>query len=118
VNFFTGTYSVVPYSGNLFIVGDATPGGWNNPVPVPSQQFTETSLGIFQLTGIQLTGGKSYLFLPYNGDWNYKFGGTGANNANNVNGDALKYGGADMKAPATGTYTITVNFRTMSWTVQ
>ncbi|HWI90334.1 MAG TPA: SusE domain-containing protein [Flavisolibacter sp.] len=118
VNFFTGTYSVVPYSGNLFIVGDATPGGWNNPVPVPSQQFTETSLGIFQLTGIQLTGGKSYLFLPYNGDWNYKFGGTGANNANNVNGDALRYGGADMKAPATtGTYTITVNFRTMSWTV-
>lgn len=118
VNFFTGTYSVVPYSGNLFIVGDATPGGWNNPVPVPSQQFTETSLGIFQLTGIQLNGGKSYLFLPYNGDWNYKFGGTGSNNSNNVNGDALKYGGADMKAPADGTYTITVNFRTMSWTVQ
>jgi hypothetical protein len=118
VNFFTNTYSVVPYSGSLFIVGDATPGGWNNPVPVPSQQFTETSLGIFQLTGISLTGGKSYLFLPVNGDWNQKFGGTGANNANNVNGDALKSGGADMKAPATGTYTITVNFRTMSWTVQ
>ena len=123
LDFQLGKFTVTPYTENnlpsaLFMVGDATPGGWNNPVPVPSQQFTETSLGIFQLTGIQLTGGKSYLFLPYNGDWNYKFGGTGANNANNVNGDALKYGGADMKAPATGTYTITVNFRTMSWTVQ
>jgi starch-binding outer membrane protein SusE/F len=119
VNFFTGTYSVVPYSGSLFIVGDATPGGWNNPVPVPSQQFTETSLGIFQLTGISLTGGKSYLFLPVNGGWDLKFGGTGGNNTNNVNGDALKSGGSDMKAPAaSGTYTITVNFRTMTWTVQ
>jgi starch-binding outer membrane protein SusE/F len=117
VNFFTNTYSVVPYSGNLFIVGDATPGGWNNPVPVPSQQFTETSLGIFQLT-LPLTGGKSYLFLTQNGNWDIKFGGTGANNSNNVNGDALKVGGSDMKAPASGNYTITVNFRTMKWTVQ
>jgi len=118
----TVSVSMTPFSpvpANLFIVGDATPGGWNNPVPVPSQQFTETSLGIFQLNGIQLTGGKSYLFLPVNGDWGRKFGGTGPNNSNNVNGDALKGEGSDMKAPAaTGTYTITVNFRTMSWTVQ
>jgi hypothetical protein len=48
-----------------------------------------------------------------------KFGGTGGNNTNNVNGDALKSGGSDMKAPAAaGTRKITVNFRTMTWSVQ
>ncbi len=118
VNFFTNTYSAVPYSGNLFVVGDATPGGWNNPVPTPSQQFTETSLGVFQLT-VSLTANKSLLFLPVNGDWSHKFGGTGANNSNNVLGDNLKAEGSDLKAPATsGSYAITVNFITMTYQVQ
>jgi hypothetical protein len=118
VNFFTNTYSAVPYSGSLFMVGDATPGGWNNPVPVPAQQFTETSLGVFELT-LSLTGGKSSLFLPVNGDWGQKFGGVGANNTNNVSGDYLKAGGGDLKAPASsGTYTITVNFINMTYKVQ
>ena len=118
VNFWTNTYWVVPYSGNLFIVGDATSGGWGNPVPTPSQQFAETSLGVFQLT-LPLTADKSFLFLPVNGDWTHKFGGTGANNTNNVMGDKIKAEGSDLKAPATsGTYTITVNFITMTYKVQ
>jgi len=29
-----------PASKTLFLVGSATAGGWNNPVPVPTQQFT------------------------------------------------------------------------------
>jgi len=118
VNFFTNTYSAVPYSGNLFIVGDAPPPPtWTNPVPVPSQQFTETSLGIFQIT-LPLTGGKSFLFLPYNGVWT-KFGGLGASNTNNVNGDYIKGEGGDLKAPAaTKDYTITVNFINMTYKIQ
>ena len=118
VNFFTNTYSVTPYTGNLFMVGDATPGGWNNPVPDPSQQFTETSMGVFQLT-LQLTANKSFLFLPVNGDWGMKFGGVGANNSNNVTGDNIKPQGGDLKAPTTdGSYTITVNFINMTYKVQ
>lgn len=120
VNFATSSWTVTPYTGpsNLFIVGDATPGGWANPVPVPSQQFTQTTTGIFQLT-LPLTADKSYLFLPVNGDWGQKYGGVGANNTNNVNGDQFQAGGSDMKAPATsGTYTITVNFFTMTFKVQ
>jgi len=119
VNFQTNTYSVVPYSGNLYMVGDATPGGWNNPVPTPAQQFTKTSLGVFELT-VSLTANKSFLFLPVNGDWGHKVGGLVANNnTNNVSGDFLRAEGSDLKAPATdGTYKITVNLITMSYKVE
>ena len=120
VNFATSSWTVTPYAGpsNLFIVGDATPGGWTNPVPTPSQQFTQSSTGIFQLT-LPLSADKSFLFLPVNGDWNQKFGGTGANNTNNVMGDNIKANGSDLKAPATsGTYTLTVNFMNMTYKVQ
>jgi len=118
VNFQTNTYSVVLYSGNLFMVGDATPGGWNNPVPLPSQQFTKTSLGVFELT-LSLTADKSFVFLPVNGDWGHKFGGIGANNTNVVTGDLIKPEGGDLKAPATaGSYKITVNFINMSYKIE
>ncbi len=121
VNFQTGKYSVKPYNGsvplpnNLFIVGDATAGGWNNPVPVPSQQFARVNLTEYQLT-IDLSAGKSYLFLPVNGDWGHKFGGTGA-----AGGDLLVDGavpGSNTPAPAEdGKYLINVNFSTMKYTV-
>ncbi|MEO6452504.1 MAG: SusE domain-containing protein [Ginsengibacter sp.] len=120
VNFATSSFSVTPYTGptNLYLVGDATPGGWANPVPVPSQQFIQSTTGIFQLT-LPLTADKSYVLLPVNGDWSHKFGGIGANNTNNVTGDSFKAEGSDLKAPATsGSHTITVNFITMKFTVQ
>lgn len=75
-NFQSGKFTVTPFSGvlpsNLYIVGDASPGGWNNPVPVPSQQFTRLNSSEFEIT-IPLTGGKQYLLLPVNGDWGHKF---------------------------------------------
>jgi len=120
VNFATNTYTVTPVPSNLYIVGDATAGGWNNPVPVPSQQFTQTSTGVFQIS-IPLTAGKSYLFLPVNGDWSHKYGG--ATDGTATNGDVLLADGAvpgsNTPAPAaSGTYTITVNFITMTYKVQ
>lgn len=107
----------LPASGKLFIVGGATVGGWNNPVPVPTQELarlSETSWGgVFQLTG-----GQSYLILPVNGDWGAKFGGTGANNSNNVNGDNFKPDGGDLMAPATsGLYTVIFDFQAGKFTV-
>ncbi len=120
VNFATNTYTVTPVPSDLFIVGDATAGGWNNPVPVPSQQFTQTSTGIFQLS-IPLTSGGGYLFLPVNGDWGHKFGG--ATDGTATGGGVLLVDGAvpgsNTPAPATsGTYTITVNFVSMTYKVQ
>ncbi len=82
VDFIKGTYTVTalttnPIPANLYIVGDATAGGWNNPVPVPSQQFTQVSNGDFQIT-VPLVSSGSYLFLPLNGDWTNKYGGASA----------------------------------------
>ena len=120
VNFATNSYTVTPVPSNLYIVGDATAGGWNNPVPTPSQQFTQTGTGTFQIT-IPLTSGKSYLFLPVNGDWSHKFGGSTDGTASG--GGVLladnAVPGSNTPAPATtGSYTITVNFITMTYKVQ
>jgi hypothetical protein len=118
VDFQFGKFSVTPYTGvlatSLFIVGNATPGGdaagWNNPVPVPSQQFTRVNSSLFELT-VGLNADKSYLFLPVNGSWTDKYGGMVGNNLNNVLGDDFKFNGADMKAPTvSGNYKISVNF--------
>jgi starch-binding outer membrane protein SusE/F len=115
-DFQMGKFTVTPYAGtlttNLFIVGDATPGGWNNPVPDPAQKFTRVNSSLFELT-LQLNAGKSYLFLPVNGDWGAKYGGMGANLSNNVLSDDFKYNGSDMLSPTvTGNYKISVNFAT------
>jgi hypothetical protein len=107
-----------PASGKLFLVGSATPGGWNNPVPVPSQEFTKVSPTFFRINSIALTGGGSYLFLPVNGDWGAKYGAIGANNTNNVNGDDFRAGGGDMLAPAiSGNYKIEVDFQRGKFTL-
>jgi hypothetical protein len=97
--------------GHLFLVGSATPGGWNNPVPTPSQEFTKISSTLYELI-VPLNSGGSYLFLPINGFWGAKYGALGANNTNNVMGDDFKPEGGDMLAPATaGTYKIVVDFQ-------
>lgn len=121
VNFQTNTYTVSPYSGpapppaELFIVGDATAGGWNNPVPVPAQQFTRINLTEFQLT-VPLIGGKSYLFLPVNGDWTHKYGGASATGGTLLADGAVP--GSNTPAPAaSGTYKINVNFLAGTYTV-
>jgi starch-binding outer membrane protein SusE/F len=107
-----------PASGKLFLVGSATPGGWNNPVPVPSQEFTQVSPTLYTIT-IPLTGGGSYLMLPVNGDWSAKYGGVGAsNNSNNPHGDDFRAGGSDLLAPSvSGNYKIDVDFQRGKFTV-
>jgi starch-binding outer membrane protein SusE/F len=101
-----------PTTNKLYLVGSATPGGWNNPVPVPTQEFTQVSPTFYQINSIALSGGNSYLFLPLNGDWGVKFGAIGGNNSNNVNEDDFRQGGGDLLAPAlSGNYKIEVDFQ-------
>ena len=121
VNFQTGTYTVTPFTGampvptNLYIVGDATPGGWANPVPTPSQQFTRVNLTDFQLT-VNLSSTGSYLFLPVNGDWTNKYGGTSATGGSILYDGAVP--GSNTPGPAvTGNYLIDVDFGTGKYTV-
>jgi hypothetical protein len=106
-----------PSTGKLYLVGSATTGGWNNPVPVPTQEFTKVSSTQYEIT-VPLTGGGSYLFLPLNGDWGTKYGAIGANNTNNPDGDDFRINGGDMLAPAaSGTYKIVVDFQRGKFTV-
>jgi starch-binding outer membrane protein SusE/F len=105
-------------NGDLFLVGDATNGGWNNPVPIPTQKFTRTSSTTYEII-VPLIGGKQYLMLPKNGDWGHKY----AVVSNTVPG--LSSGGdfdADKSdnfpGPGTsGNYKIVVNFKTGKFTV-
>jgi len=122
INFQTGKFSVTPFTqqhglpDNLFIVGDATPGGWTNPVPTPSQQFTRVNSTRWELT-VALTNGKNYLFLPENGNWGKKFGAV--NNLDPIKlGGPFKPEGQDMPAPdVSGNYKIVVDFINNGYTL-
>ena len=103
-----------PASGKLYITGSATPGNWmaGGDPELTSQKFTQVSPTLYVLSSIHLNGGGSYLFVPVYGNWDNKYGGLGANNTNNVNGDDFKPGGGDLLAPAsTGDYKIEVDFQ-------
>ena len=124
MDFQDGKFTVTPFTqqhglpSELFIVGDATPGGWNNPVPVPGQRFTRLNSSRFELT-INLTAGKNYLVLPENGSWGKKYGAVD-NQAAGIknNGGPMKPEGQDMPSPdATGNYKITVDFMTNTYTL-
>jgi starch-binding outer membrane protein SusE/F len=111
---------VPPASGKLFVTGSATPASWmgGGDPELISQKFTRVSNTLYVLNSITLTGGGSMLFVPQYGDWGTKYGFTGANNTNNVNGDDFKEGGGDILAPAaTGTYKIEVDFQRGKFTV-
>ena len=123
VNFLTGLYTVTPFDASivpaeLYVVGDATDGGWNNPVPVPSQKFTKTSPATFELT-LHLNSGGHYLLLPTNGSWDHKYAVANKNDAAFKTGGLLKTdSGEDIPAPdESGNYKIEVNFMNMSYKV-
>ena len=110
---------VPPASKQLFIVGDATAGGWNNPVPWQAQQFTRVDSVTYQGT-FYMNGGKQYLLLPVNGDWTHKFNVADATVAGLANGGTFgaDQGNANFPGPAaTGLYTIKVDFQRGLFTV-
>lgn len=117
VDFIKGTYTVTAVAAgtipdDLFIVGDATAGGWGNPVPVPAQQFTKTSAYTFSLT-LPLTGGKQYVFLPTNGDWTHKYNVTDDSDPALKEGGTFKEDAGSKNIPgpdASGNYRIDVDF--------
>lgn len=117
VDFVKGKYTVTPVANselpptNLYIVGDATVGGWNNPVPVPTQQFTQVSSGAFEIS-VPLSNGKKYLLLPQNGSWDHKFAIANADSPTvKLGGKLVADSGVDIPAPdEAGTYRISVEF--------
>ena len=106
-----------PTTGQLFIVGDATNGGWNNPVPMPAQQFAKKDPLHFEIT-VALTGGKEYLFLPLNGDWGHKYACKKKADQSPAGGDFGFDLGDNFPGPAaSGNYKIEVDFQRGKYTV-
>lgn len=118
LDFQAGKFSVTPFAdeelpSELFIVGNATPGGWANPVPVPSQQFTRLNSSEWELT-IDLIGGNEYLILPENGNWNKKYAVQNNTLPGLSAGGVLGYNlSQNLPGPAAdGSYKVNVNFAT------
>jgi len=106
-----------PTTGELYLVGDATSGGWNNPVPVPSQQFTKVSETLYEIT-VSLIGGKQYLFIPLNGDWGHKFACKKTADQSADGGDFGYDWSDNFPGPAIdGNYKISVDFQRGKYTV-
>lgn len=109
----------LPSSGRLFLVGNATQGGWNNPVPVPTQEFSRmdetTWVGVFNLNG-----GAQYLVLPVNGSWDNKFSVTNTNLPGlNAGGDFGYNLPGNFPGPENdGIYKIMLDFQTGKFTVE
>jgi starch-binding outer membrane protein SusE/F len=120
---------VQPVATALFIVGDAVgtaPGtGWNNPVNAPYQQLTQidsvTFGGIFDMAPFPA----SFLLLPFNGNWNYKYALQNSASAASTGG-SFGYYSADTNTvytnnipgpAAAGWYQLTVNFQTGLYTL-
>lgn len=124
VDFQAGKFTVTPFNqqhglpSGLFIVGNATPGDWSNPVPVPSQQFTRLNSTRFELASIALGNNKEYLLLPENGNWGKKFGVVDNTVANIKLGGTLVPEGQNIPSPeAAGNYKIVVDFINNSYTL-
>lgn len=121
VDFQTGKFTVTPFTStlpaNLFIVGDATPGGWNNPVPVATQRFTRLNSSEFTLTLNGMISGKEYLLLPVNGDWNNKYAVANSALPGLSGGGDFGYNFAqNFPSPSvSGNYKIDVNFVTLKF---
>ena len=103
-----------PASQTLYIVGDATPGGWpplsNNP---SIEKFTTVSPTDYVIT-IPLNGDGTYKFVEIVGQWAQQWSvqtEQPSGDPSTLNAD-LYFNGANCRAPiASGTYKIDVDFQ-------
>jgi hypothetical protein len=104
--------------GNLWMVGDASFGGWNNPLNAPynvSQKFTKISKTLYQLT-VSLPGGGGYKLIQIPGDWGTQYHmttGTWTNGNIEKKDSDPQFPGP----PSAGSYKITVDFQLGVYTV-
>jgi len=104
---------VPPTDGTLWMVGDAAPSGWSNPLPAPydaSQQFTKLSETSYELV-VSLPGGGGYKLIQTQGVWGTQYhmlaGGTWEGGDFEQKDSDPQFPGP----PSPGTYKITVDFQ-------
>lgn len=108
-----------PATGELWIVGNAVAGGWDNPIKAPydvTQKFTKVSETLYELT-VQFVGGGGYKLIQTNGVWGTQY--------HALDGSVLTGGDFEMKdsdpqfpgPAAAGTYKVTIDFQRGKYTV-
>jgi hypothetical protein len=109
-----------PASKTLFLIGSATAGAWNNPVPAATQQFTKID-SVTYSGSFYLGGGGAYDLLPVNGSWSTKYNVANASLTGLAAGGSFQFStgpGQDIPGPAkSGIYQIKVDFQAGLFTV-
>lgn len=122
LDFTSGKYTATPEPSiltpptDLYIIGDATPLGWAANVD-NTQKFTKINDYTFEIT-IPLTGGGKFAFITATAYSNPAYKAKTASQDTSggdfiASGSATTpaWGGNDIAAPTSGTYTIIVNFK-------
>lgn len=102
-----------PFANDLWMVGDATFGGWDNPIQAPydvDHKFTKVSETLYEIV-VELPGGGGYKLIQENGVWGTQY--------HMLDGGSWETGDFEMKdsdpqftgPPDPGTYKITVDFQ-------
>lgn len=121
MSFQTGTFTITSFGSNampqdLYILGDATTGGWNNAPPA-AQKLTRLNNCEYEII-IAFVPGKLYKFISAYGNWQPQFGGTSSSGGTL---GANYGGGSDPDAIPTptlaGNYKINVNFLLNTYSV-
>jgi hypothetical protein len=108
----------IPENNEIWLVGDASLGDWNNPLKEPyltDQKFTKINNTKYELV-INLNPSKGYLVLPVMGNWNKKYClDNGVDRSITTNGGNFMFRtseGQDFLSPAdAGTYKLTFDFQ-------
>lgn len=114
----------LPANNEIWLVGGASPGGWNNPLGSPfinTQRFTRLSSTRYELV-VNLAANDGYLVLPAMGSWATKYCiEDGVDRATTVNGGEFVFkggGGQDFLSPTPGgTFKMTLDFQLGRFTV-
>ncbi|MBC8005047.1 MAG: SusE domain-containing protein [Verrucomicrobia bacterium] len=108
-----------PATGDLWIIGNAVAGGWDNPIKAPydvTQKFTRISETLYELT-VPFVGGGGYKLIQTNGVWNTQYH---ALDGTVVTGGDFELKDSDPQFPApaaAGTYKVTIDFQRGKYTV-
>ena len=113
-----------PDKSQLYLIGNATPAGWDNANPIA---MTEISEGVFTWTGnLSPEGGNEFKFLNEVGNWSKTINPVATDNIEFTKGTEydliyrpFEQSPADHKflVATTGTYTIDVDLNTMKITI-
>lgn len=114
------TYTVTKASETLFLLGDGTPPGWDNAAALP---MTKLSPGVFEITTTLGGSGLFFKFIETLGQWAPQYGtdATGTGDGGNL---VFRPTESEPDPPAipcplaAGTYTITVNLASMTYSVK